>query len=169
MRMSFSLAGLALAAALIACAPADGPPAATAPAVDTAAVMAGVADFWARWATADTAENLDVIVGMMAEDGRFDLKGFPPMVGREAARAAMTPLYGQVDYREASATPSTTVAISNDLAHQAGTYLERYTMKGQPGEMADYGRYAAAFVKGADGQWRWGYMMAMVDSTVTRK
>lgn len=169
MRMPFSLAGLALAAALVACAPADGPPAAAAPAVDTAAVMAGVADFWAGWATADTAESLEAIIGMMAEDGRFDLKGFPPMVGREAARAAMAPLYGQVDYLDAMAMPTMTVAISNDLAHQAGNYLERYTMKGQQGEMTDYGRYAATFVKGADGQWRWGYMMAMVDSTVTRK
>jgi hypothetical protein len=91
------------------------------------------------------------------------------MLGREAARRAMAPLYLQVDYLEAVTSPSMTVAISNDRAHQAGTYMERYTMKGQPGEMTDYGRYAAAFAKEADGRWRWAYMMAMVDSTVTRK
>jgi hypothetical protein len=105
----------------------------------------------------------------MTEDGRMDAKGFPPMIGREAARAAMAQLYGKVDYLEASASPSITVAITNDVAHQAGTYLERYTMKGQKGEMTDYGRYAAAFTKGADARWRWTYMIVMVDSTVTKK
>jgi len=42
-------------------------------------------------------------------------------------------------------------------------------MKGKKGEMTDYGRYAVAVVKDADGQWRWAYLMAMVDSTVTKK
>jgi ketosteroid isomerase-like protein len=164
------LGAILLAAAACACAPGEtSPPVAAAAAVDTAAVMVGLADVWDRWATADTAENLDAIVGLMTEDGRMDAKGFPPMIGREAARAAMAQLYGQVDYLEASASPSITVAITNDVAHQAGTYLERYTMKGQKGEMTDYGRYAAAFTKGADARWRWTYMIVMVDSTVTKK
>lgn len=168
-RIPLVATGLLLAGSLIACAPAEAPPEAVAPAVDTAAVMAGVADLWARWATADTAENLDAIADMVTANGRMDLKGAPPMVGRDGVRATMAPLYGQVDYLEASASPSSTIAISNDLAHQFGTYMERYTMKGQKGEMTDHGRYAAAFVKGSDGLWRWGYMMAMVDSTVTKK
>jgi len=159
-----------LSAAVLACAPAESPPPeAAAPGVDTAAVMAGVADLWSRWAVADTADDLDGILALLNEDGRLDLKGFPPLLGREAARAAMGPLYAQVDYLEATATPSFTIAISSALAHQAGTYMERYTLEGQKGEMTDHGRYAAALAKGADGQWRWAYMMAMVDSTVTRK
>lgn len=161
---------LILAAALAACAPKEAPaPAAAAPAVDTAAVVAGVADTWARWAVADTAENLEALVAVMAEDARLDAKGMAPMIGRAAAQAAMTELYGKVNYLEASSRPDFTVAISNELAHQMGTYLERYTMKGKKGEMTDYGRYAVAAVKDADGVWRWAYLMAMVDSTVTKK
>jgi ketosteroid isomerase-like protein len=137
--------------------------------VDSAAVIAGVAEAWNRWAVADTAGNLDAIMDLVTEDGRMDAKGFPPMLGREAARAVYTPLYAQVDYLEARATPEMTVVISNELAHQTGTVMERYTMKGQQGEMMDHARYAAAFVKGADGLWRWAYMMYMVDSTVTKK
>jgi ketosteroid isomerase-like protein len=161
---------LTVAAALAACAPKEAPaPAASAPAVDTAAVVAGVADTWARWAEADTAENLEALVAVMAEDARLDAKGMAPLIGRAAAQAAMTDLYGKVNYLEASSRPDFTVAISNELAHQMGTYVERYTMKGQKGEMTDYGRYAVAAVKDTDGQWRWAYMMAMVDSTVTKK
>jgi ketosteroid isomerase-like protein len=161
---------LLLAATLTACAPKEAPAtAAAAPAVDTAAVVAGANDLWAKWAVADTAENLAAIMELMAEDGRMDAKGMAPLIGRAAAQAAMTDLYGKVNYLEASSRPDFTVAISNELAHQMGTYLERYTMKGQKGEMTDYGRYAVAAVKDTDGQWRWAYMMAMVDSTVTKK
>lgn len=163
-----TLAGALLALVLAACAPKEAP-VATALAVDTAAVMAGLNDAWARWAVADTAGDLDALMDVFAENGRVDAKGFPPMLGREAARATFAPLYAQVDYVEASATPAATVVISNELAHQSGTVIERYTTKGQPGEMTDYARYAAAFVKGADGRWRWGYMMYMVDSTITKK
>jgi ketosteroid isomerase-like protein len=158
----------ALVASIAACAPQEAPVAA-APVVDTAAVVAGVADLWAKWAVADTAEDLAAFGALMTEDARFDVKGIPPMVGPAGIQAAAGPLYAQVDYLEASASPAMTVAISNEMAHQAGTYAERYTTKGKKGEMTDYGRYAAAFVKGADGQWRWAYMMAMVDSTVTKK
>jgi len=159
---------LAVAAAA-ACGPGANSPPATAATVDTAAVMAGVADLWDRWATADTAEDFEALLGMMSESVWIDARGFPRITSREAVRAALAPLYAQVDYLEASASPEITVAMSSDRVNQAGTIVERYTMKGQKGEMIDYGRYAASFVRGADGQWRWGYMMAMVDSTVTKK
>jgi ketosteroid isomerase-like protein len=159
-----------LSALVLACAPpAEEASAPAAAAVDTAAVVAGVADLWAKWAVADTAEDLDAFGALMTETALFDAKGMPEIVGPAGMKAAAGPLYAQVDYLEATATPSMTVAISNEMAHQAGTYFERYTMKGQKGEMMDYGRYAAAFVKGADGQWKWAYMMAFVDSTVTKK
>lgn len=159
-----------LAMSLQACAPAgETTPASTTPAVDTAAVLAGISETWAKWAVADTAENVDAIVALATEDARFDFRGMPPMVGREGARSTMGPAYKQLDYLEASVSPATTVAISNELAHQTGTYRERYTMKGTAGEMTDYGRYAAALVKESDGQWRWAYMMGMVDSTTTKK
>jgi uncharacterized protein (TIGR02246 family) len=163
-----SLPAVALAVAA-ACGPGASSPPASAAAIDTAAVMAGVADLWDRWATADTAEDLEALLGMMSESVWIDAPGFPPITSREAARAALSPLYAQMDYLEASASPEITVAMSNDRVNQAGTIVERYTVKGQKGEMTDYGRYAASFVRGADGRWRWGYMMAMVDSTVTTK
>lgn len=168
--MTRSLGPLLSGILLAACAqPAPETAEPAAPAVDTAAALAGVEDMWARWAVADTAGDLTTIIGLMAEDARLDIKGMPAMTGRAAAQAAMSGMYEQLDYLDASVSPEWTVAVTNDLVHQAGTYFERYTTKGQPGEMMDYGRYAAALVRGADGQWRWGYMMAFVDSTVTRK
>lgn len=173
--MRFPLLAVVPATALALTAPACTPPDGTEPAppavvaVDSAAVSAGVADLWAKWVAADTVEDLEAQLALTTDAVRFDVKGMPPMVGRESARATLAPLYAQVDYLEAVITPVTTTAVSNDLAYQYGSYAERYTMKGQPGEMTDHSRYAAAAVKGSDGQWRWAYIMAFTDSTVTRK
>ena len=60
-----------------------------------------------------------------------------------------------------------TVAVTNELAHSAGRYFSRFTLNGKPS--AEYGRYVAAAVRAADGQWRAAYIMAMLDSTVTAK
>ena len=69
---------------------------------------------------------------------------------------------------DASATPNTTIAVSNDLALQSGAYMERYTVKGQKGEMTDWGRYASSMVRGTDGNWRWSYIMTFTDSTTKK-
>jgi len=160
---------IAVALGVAACAPQEHAAAPAEVAVDTAAVMAGVADLWTRWVTADTAQDLEAQLAMTTDNVRFDVKGMPVMIGKESARTVLGPIYAQVDYLEATITPAATTAISNELAYQHGSYSERYTMQGQAGEMTDYSRYAAAAVKGPDGQWRWAYIMAFTDSTVTRK
>jgi uncharacterized protein (TIGR02246 family) len=163
-----SLLGAVVVAGMAACAPQEAPVAA-APAVDTAAVVAGVADLWARWQVADTANDVQSLGAMATEDARFDVKGMPPLVGRAAILEVMTPMYAQIDYLEATVSPTTTIPVTNDLAHQAGTWMERYTVKGEKGEKVDYGRYISAMVRGPDGQWRWAYYMGFADSTVTKK
>jgi ketosteroid isomerase-like protein len=163
-------ATLILACALAACAPKEAlTPAASAPAVDTATVVAGITNLWAKWVAADKAGDLTAFMALTTEDVRMDSKGMPAMIGRAAFQAAMAGPFGQAKYLDVAAKPDFTVAVSNELAHQAGSYYERYTMKGMKGEITDYGRYATAVVKGPDGQWRWAYIMAMVDSTVTKK
>ena len=164
-----AVSAITAAIGMAGCAPKEQAAAPAAMAVDTAAVMAGMDDLWTRWITADTAQDLEAQLALTTDNVRFDVKGMPVMIGKESARAVLAPLYGQVDYLEASIVPEATSAVTNELALQRGAYTERYTVKGQPGERTDYSRYAAAAVKGADGQWRWTYMMAFTDSTVTRK
>jgi uncharacterized protein (TIGR02246 family) len=160
---------IAVAIGMAACATQEQAAAPAEVAVDTAAVLAGVADLWTKWVAADTVEDLEGQLALTTDNVRFDVKGMPVMIGKESARTVLEPIYAQVDYLEAVITPVVTTAVSNDVAYQHGSYMERYTMKGQAGEMTDYSRYAAAAVKGPDGQWRLAYMMAFTDSTVTRK
>lgn len=160
------LAGAMAVMGLIGCAPQEAPMATT-PAVDTAAVVAGVNELWTRWSAADVAGDTEALIALSTPDIRIDAKGVPPIIGHDAARAAWTPIFQATDYTEATITPEMTVAVTNELAHSAGRYFSRFTLNGKPS--AEYGRYVAAAVRGADGQWRAAYIMAMLDSTVTAK
>ena len=161
------MSSLALTLMLFACAkPAE--QAAVAPAaVDSTAVRAAVTDLWARWAAADTAGNVEVLASMVGDSTRIDARGMPPMMGREAWRAAATQMMKTMDVTALSITPDMTIPISNEMAYQNANYVEAYTMNKK--HMTDYGRFAAAIIKDADGQWRVGYIMVFADSTVTAK
>lgn len=152
--------------ALVACTkPAPEPPAQ--PAVDSAAVTAAVGDFWQRYIAADTSGNLDAITAMWDDSVRADVRGAPVLLGRAAVRAFVEPIFKTTRYTAMSVTPDMTIPISNDLAYQNGSYVESSTSQGK--SATEYGRFAAGFVKGADGQWRIGYLMAFSDSIVPVK
>lgn len=137
------------------------------PAVDSAAVTAAVGDFWQRYIAADTAGNIDAISAMWDDSVRADVRGAPVLLGRAAVRAFIEPILKTQKYTAMSVTPDMTIPISNEMAYQNGSYLETSVSKGKTSN--EYGRFAAAIVKGADGQWRLGYIMAFSDSIVPVK
>ena len=162
-----ALASLALALTMAACAKPAEQTAAAPAAVDSAAVRPAVADLWQRWIVADTAGNVDALVSMVDDSVRIDLRGMPPILGRAAWKTAAEAGYKTTKYTSMSITPGGTFPVSNELAYEFGDYTEGSTAGGK--HMMDHGRYAAALVKGADGQWRIGYIMAFADSTVQMK
>ena len=166
MSVRYTVATLAFALAVAACAkPAE--ETAAAPAVDSAAVKAAVADVWARWSAADTAGNVDAVTALVTDSARLDLRGVPPVMGRASFRAMAETALKEMDITSLVITPEMTEAISNELAYETGNYTEAYIRDGK--SMVDHGRYAAAVMKEADGQWRVGYLMAFADSTVSVK
>jgi ketosteroid isomerase-like protein len=142
-------------------------PVAAGPAVDTAAVVAGVTDAWNRMAAAEVAGDVEALVATTTPTFRFDAMGAPPLIGQEAARTVWAGLFAETDYTDVVITPDLAVALTSDLAHSAGVFRSRYIAKGVA--RSDFGRFAAALAKGPDGQWRATYIMSMTDSTVTSK
>lgn len=160
--------GFALVAALAAaCTPAPAPQAAAAPAVDSTAVRAAVADLWQRWITADTSGNLAALAGMVADSARLDLQGVPPILGRAAWEAVAKEEFKTAKYTSMTITPYNTTAISNELAYESGSFTEGSLMGKKA--MMNHGRYAGAIRKDPDGQWRIGYIMVISDSLVPVK
>jgi ketosteroid isomerase-like protein len=161
-----SFASFALALAIAACAkPAE--QAAAPPAVDSAAVQAAVADLWQRWIVADTAGNVAALVEMVGDSARLDLQGMPAMVGRAAWKQMVEAGYKTTKYTSMTITPDMTVPVSNELAYQNGNFTEGATTGGK--QTMNYGRYASALRKDADGQWRIAYIMVLSDSIVPVK
>ena len=136
---------LALAAALGACAKKAEETAATAPAVDSAAVRAAIGDMWQRWITADTTGNVAALAAMVGDSARLDVRGIPPLLGRAAFQAWATTAFKDVKVSEESAMPDMTIPVSNDLVYQNGNYTETMTTKGKTS--TEYGRYALALHK----------------------
>lgn len=150
----------------VACAKPAEPPAA-APAVDSAAVTAAVASFWQRYGQAVLAGDTTTMLALFSDSLRVDARGLPPLVGKAAVQAQFSPLWKTTRYTTFTVTPDLTIPVSNELAYQNGSYVEGFTSGGKG--MTEYGRYASALMKGPDGQWRLGYIMAFADSTVPAK
>lgn len=154
--------------AALACAKAEPPPPPPGPPpIDEAAAKAGVDALWAGIITADTAANADAFMTYFADDARIDVQGFPAMVGKAAIEQALRPIFAVRKPTAFLVTPHTTTVISNELAYQGGTFSETYVEKKKTS--TEYGRFIAAMTKGADGQWKFGYYMAIIDSTVAAR
>jgi uncharacterized protein (TIGR02246 family) len=155
-----------LLGAALACAKAEPPPPPppAPPALDTAAVTQAAADFRARFAAAEKSGTADSVFALYTDDVRLDVQGMPPIVGRAALDAVIRPMYGTRRITDMQLLPNETAVVSNDLVLQGGTFAETYVEKKKT--MVEHGRYASSIVKGNDGQWRFGYLMAIIDSTV---
>jgi ketosteroid isomerase-like protein len=104
---------------------------------------------------------------LLTDSVRIDAKGLPPVVGKAGWAAAFESMMKTTKTDSEVITPETTTAISNELAYQTGDYVEVTTTAGK--SQTEYGRYAAAIRKDADGQWRLAYIMAFADSTIPVK
>ena len=157
------VAAMALGAAL-ACAPPATEQAAEPPAVDSAGVTQAVEDLWSRYSAADTAGNVDAVMALYTETARLDVPGVPPALGRAAIDSVARMMTASRDLNSLMIHTAATYVVSNEMAYTRGTYMETYVANKK--SATDYGRYASAVVKGADGQWRIQYLMAFPDSTV---
>ena len=136
-------------------------------AVDSAKVKAAVTDFWAQWVAADTAGNVPALAALLSDSIRIDSKSLPAMVGKPAWQNFVESMIKTSKVLSEVITPDITIAVSDDLAYQNGNYVES-TMTGKK-KSTDYGRYASALERGADGKWRLRYIMSFSDSSVAAK
>lgn len=165
--MRFAMAVLVLGALGACDKPAPPAPPPGPPPIDEAAAKQGVAALWAKTITADTAGNVEAFLALFTETARIDLQGFPAMVGRAGIDSALRPMFAMRDPLTFEPTPNLTTVVSNDLVYQGGTFVETYIEKKKT--YTEYGRYAGAAARGADGEWRFTYWMAIIDSTVGGK
>jgi ketosteroid isomerase-like protein len=156
--------GVSLCFIVAACPPATIQEAA-APAVDSAAVRAGVSELWQRWTAADIAGDTVALFDLITDSARVDVRGAPPILGRDAWKVFVAAAVKQVDITALEIHPEFTVPLSNEMAYEVGAYDETVIQRGVTSPIR--GRYAAALQRGADGRWRAAYLMVFADTTIT--
>lgn len=137
------------------------PAAASAQAPDTAAVRAALNALNARLSAAYLAGDAATIASLFTEDARAEYAGFPSAVGRAAIQATYEGYFKANKLKVWESTIGGVGSLSADLATAGGTVHQFGS--GKPAHA--WWRWAAAYKREADGQYRIRYVIAFPDST----
>jgi len=150
-----------------ACTPQPSGQASTASTVDTAVVRSGLDSLRVRYIALQTAGDATGLAGLFTETGGVDIYGAPRMRGRAAIEATFKADFAARKFTMIEIIPISMSARTKTAASEIGTYHDMHDVKGVKDH--EWGRYLGAFEKGADGQWRIGYLMAFPDSVKAEK
>jgi len=152
------------AAALAAACAQPAPEQAAAPPAppDTAAVRAALVAISEQMKTAYLAGDAATVAGHFTEDARAEYAGFPSAVGRAAIQSTYETYFKATKLSVAEWTFGDVNSMTEDMATAGGTY-HSYAPEAKPAHA--WWRWAAAYRKGADGQYRLRYAIAFPDST----
>ena len=128
---------------------------------DTAAVRAAVNAASAKLNAAYLAGDAAAVAGLFTEDARAEYAGFPSAKGRAAIQSTYDTYFKSNKLTVAETTIMEVNALTPDLVTAGGTYHS--FGNGKPKHA--WWRWAAAYRKGADGEYRISYIMAFPDST----
>lgn len=128
---------------------------------DTAAVRAALNATSAKLNAAYLAADAAAVAMFFTEDARAEYYGFQSAVGRAAIQSAYETYFKAAGLKVAETTVNAVNVLNADLATAGGTYHSFGS--GKPAHA--WWRWAAAYRKGADGEYRITYIMAFPDST----
>lgn len=130
---------------------------------DTAAVRVALTALNAKLTTAYLAGDAVTIASLFTEDGRAEYAGFPSAAGRAAIQSTYEGYFKANKLKVWESTTQAVNAPSANIASAGGTAHNFGSANGKP--LHVWWRWAAAYRKGADGQYRISFVMAFPDST----
>lgn len=133
---------------------------------DTAALRVELASLTDAYGAAVLAGDAAALNALYTDDATVEITAVPTLTGRAAIMSADSASFAQGKPSEWSATVRSTVPIGNGNVAQTGSWSDATPMGGKTVRRA--GRWISAAQKGTDGKWRISYLMAMIDSTVTK-
>lgn len=153
----------ATAAALVACAQPAPEQAAAPPAPpDTAALRATLVAMGDELTKAYLAGDAAAIAAHFTDDARAEFYGFPSAAGRAAIQSTYTTYFQTEKLQVAEYVFGDVNPLNADLATAGGSF-HSFAPASKPAHA--WWRWAAAYRKGADGQYRISYVLAFPDST----
>ena len=133
----------------------------SAAAPDTAAIRAALNAATTKMNAAYLAGDAAAVAALFTEEARAEYAGFPSAKGRAAIQATYEGYFKANKLTVAETTIRAVGALNENLVTAGGTYHS--FGNGKPKHA--WWRWAAAYVKGADGEYRISYIMAFPDST----
>jgi len=133
---------------------------------DTATVRAALTQLASKFTTASLAGDAVAIAALFTDDARAEFAGFPSAAGRAAIQSTYETLFKATKLKVWEAVIQGVNSPSADVASAGGTVHEFGDMNGKP--YHGWWRWAAAYRKGPDGQYRVSFLMAFPDSTKSK-
>jgi uncharacterized protein (TIGR02246 family) len=138
-----------------AAAPAAAPVAAPAAAPDTrAADVQAIKDVEAAWVKDAATKDAAKWASYFTDDGAGLYPGAPTVIGKEALKAAMTPMLADPNFALTFASTHAEASKGGDMVYSYGTYSMTMTNPKTKKPMTDKGKYLTVYTKQADGSWK---------------
>jgi ketosteroid isomerase-like protein len=150
---------VALAAA---CSPAEQQQTAAPAAPDTAATRAALQTMLDGYEAKALAGDVAGLVDLYTDNAVLYEPGVPTVNGRAGVEAAYTAIFSTTKLQSQTITVGTANSARPGLATALGTYEETLDSAGSIQNL--WGRWAASFAQGPDGNWRIAFLMAFPDS-----
>ena len=126
--------------------------------LDTAAVKSAIQAQMRAMAAAVTAGDVETVVGLYTPDAYLREPGIA-VRGADSLRNALSGAFNSLEFLELTAEPEHYI-FSPERVVEFAAYRERMRDRASGAETVCDCRYAAEWVRGADGQWRIGYLLA---------
>jgi len=144
------------------CSPAEQQQAAAPATPDTAATWAALQAMMDGYEAKALAADVAGLVDLYTENAVLYEPGMPTISGRGGVEAAYTAIFSTMKVQSQSITVGSANSARPGLAAALGTYEETLDSAGSIRNL--WGRWAASFAQGADGNWRISFLMAFPDS-----
>jgi ketosteroid isomerase-like protein len=126
--------------------------------LDTTAAKSAIQAQMRAMAAAATAGDIEAVVGLYTTDAYLREPGFSAR-GADSIRAVLGGAFTAVEILELIPEPEHYVFSGSDRVVEFAAYRERIRDRASGAETLCDCRYAAEWVRGADGQWRIGYLL----------
>ncbi len=129
------------------------PPPPPAPADNSAAATAQIRSADSDWSKAAGTKQLDAMVAYYSDDAIVLPPNMPVSRGKDAARAALGPMFAMPGFSLAWKATDAGAAKSGEIGYSLGTYeMTMNDPKGNPAK--DQGKYVTIWKKQSDGSWK---------------
>jgi uncharacterized protein (TIGR02246 family) len=127
---------------------------ATAPADTNNADVQAVKDTETAWVKDAASKDPEKFLAHYSDDASVLLPNMATLTGKDAIRAAMTPMLSDPNFALTFQARKVEVARSGELAYTQGTYMMSGTNPETKQAAVEKGKYLTIFRKQADGNWK---------------